>query len=130
MEKDKIENSTELNNDEAVVKETNEKETVDKEIVNKETNKKEIVEDNNKNNKKLNFVTFLGRSVTDTIVMVAISYIIFFLVEQIMKVAGYQIVSIYRFVFFFIIYIVISIFYKSVCSITKSGKTVGEKFFK
>lgn len=90
---------------------------------------KYISEDRETKNTR-NFVTELGRSITDTIIMIASSYIIFSLVELIMKVSGYKIVDTYRIAFLFIIFIVVSILYRSIFSLFKDGTTVGEKFFK
>lgn len=127
MEENKVDNTTELNNEEArEILLDNETKSVE---LNEENINKESVNEN-ENSRNFKFATAIGRSVIDTIVVTAISYIIFLIVEGIMKSAGYQIVSIYRFAFFFILYIVTSILYSSVSLSSKSGKTVGEKFFK
>lgn len=127
MEENKIDNKAELNNEEArgILLDS---ETKNSELTGEKTNEESVNEISVSKNFK--FVTAIGRSVIDTIVVTAISYIIFMIFEGLMKIAGFQVVSIYRFAFFFILYIVTSVLYSSISLSSKSGKTVGEKFFK
>lgn len=96
----------------------------------KEQTENEQIMGKSKNSKKSKFISNLGRSLIDTIVIASISYVIFMVVQLIMNGAGYQVVAAYKFVFFFIVYIVVSVFYKSICSLLNDSRTVGEKFFK
>lgn len=77
------------------------------------------------------FLNTLGGSLLDQIVSICASLVVFFLANNVvLKISGFRVKSEYKIAVFLIIYMVVNIFYKSICESTKLKSTVGKKIFK
>lgn len=92
-----------------------------------EDNKNEVIVENKVG--KVVFFSLLGIEVTDAFVSVLGSYGLFLIIEKLMKLAGYRVLSEYNTIFYFIIFVVFAVLYKAVIHSKVNVRTVGEKLF-
>lgn len=74
----------------------------------------------------IKFSNLVSASITDTAVMLIISGILFFVLQVVLRMAGYNIIKPYIGTFVLIIFVVVSIFYSPIIR-AKKAATIGEK---
>lgn len=74
----------------------------------------------------IKFSNLISASITDTAIMLIISGVLFFVLQVILRVAGYNILKPYIGTFVLIIFVIVSILYSPIIR-TKKAATIGEK---
>lgn len=74
----------------------------------------------------IKFSNLISASITDTAIMLIISGVLFFVLQVILRVAGYNILKPYIGTFVLIIFVVVSILYSPIIRVKKAA-TIGEK---
>ncbi|MFD3157228.1 hypothetical protein ACFIJ5_10270 [Haloimpatiens sp. FM7330] len=88
-------------------------------------------EKTSQNKGKNTFLNLLGVSLIDQAIAICVSLVGFLLINNvILKASGYEVRSEYKALFFLIIYIIVNVFYRSVCESSKLKTTVGRKVIK
>lgn len=77
--------------------------------------------------KKIPFLNSLSAVISDEAIIGIISLVLLYLGDFLLKYAGYAITQ--KVSMLFIIFVVVSVLYTSISEATKSGKTLGKKFF-
>ncbi|MBE6069513.1 MAG: hypothetical protein E7211_17765 [Clostridium lundense] len=74
----------------------------------------------------IKFSNLISASITDTAIMLIISGVLFFVLQVILRVAGYNILKPYIGTFVLIIFVIVSILYSPIIR-AKKAATIGEK---
>lgn len=73
----------------------------------------------------IKFSNLVSASITDTAIMLIISGVIFFVLQVVLRIAGYNIIKSYIGTFILIIFVIVSIFYSPIIRVKKAA-TIGE----
>lgn len=74
----------------------------------------------------IKFSNLISASITDTAIMLIISGVLFFVLQVILRIAGYNILKPYIGTFVLMVFVVVSIFYSPIIR-AKKAATIGEK---